>query len=178
MLTNEQKSLLKRAQRQAGLADAEYREALQLIAGVQSSTDPRIGDRHLDKLMGYFEAIYWRKVELEQCLNPAQLVANGENRLWLPFLAPDYWKNKNTKQETSRDRFVKGSLAADVTALENELYQMGFNTAYCSAIRLKVTNGRGGAQDILRYKAALERTVESKRKKAMAGAPDGIERPF
>jgi hypothetical protein len=177
MLTNEQKSLLKRAQRQAALTDGEYREALQLLAGVRSSTDPRIGDRHLDKLMGYFEAIYWRKVDQGTCLKPDALVGKGWKRQWLPFLAQDYWKDKNSKVETSRDRYVKGNLASEVTALENELYKMGFNTAYCSAIRLKVTGGRGGAYDVLRYKAALARTVESKRKK-LAEAVDEGNVPF
>jgi len=165
MLTNEQKSLLKRAQRQAELSDDEYREALQLLAGVRSSRDPRMGDRHLDKLTGYFEAIYWRKVDQGTCLNPSALVAKGWKRQWLPFLAPGYWAAKNNPQETSRDRYVKYNLAGQVTALENELYQMGFNTAYCAAIRVKVTGGRGGAQDVLRYKAALEKTVQSKRNK-------------
>lgn len=171
MLTNEQKSLLKRAQRQAEISDLEYREALQLIAGVQSSTDPAIGDRHLDKLMGYFEAIYWRKVDCMQVDDPDYLAKHGMKRQWLPFLARDYWKNKNTAKETSRDRYVTGNLAADIATLETGLAVLGFGAAYCTQIRLRVTGGHGTAKDLLNYKSALARTLESKQKQK-------VEQPF
>jgi hypothetical protein len=165
MLSNDQKSLLKRAQRQADLPDSEYREALRLIAGVNSSTDPGIGDRHLDRLMAYFEAIYWRKIENEKHPDPDCLVRNGCKRQWLPFLARGYWANKNTKQETSRERFVAGNMADDIVRLESELHSLGYNMAYVVRIRLNVMQGRGTPRDMRNYKAVLERTINSKRKK-------------
>lgn len=171
MLTNEQKSLLKRAQRQAGISDDDYRDALNLIAGVQSSTDPRIGDRHLDKLMGYFEAIYWKGVADGVLDCPEKLVKMGMTRQWLPFLAPDYWKNKNSKQETSRDRYVQGGLAGQIADLEREMGKLGFNAHYCNAIRVKVTGGSANGDNLWKYKAALERTLASKQKKL-------VEQPF
>lgn len=60
-LTNQQKSLLKRAQREAGLNDQEYRDILDTCTGARTSTAPELGDTHLDTLMKYIEAIYWRK---------------------------------------------------------------------------------------------------------------------
>jgi len=66
MLSRPQQILLKRAQREAGLPDDEYRDALQTVTGCRSSKDPQLTDRHLDLLLGYFEAIHWRKVDAGQ----------------------------------------------------------------------------------------------------------------
>lgn len=157
MLTNEQKSLLKRAQRQADLPDADYREALQVIAGVSSSTDPRMGDEHLDKLMKYFEAIYWRKVETGDLTHKP-----GK---WEPFLKRDYWKLKNTPQQSSRDRFTGRNLAQQIADLETAMADLGFNAYYCAKIKANVTSRGSTADASWKYKAALERTLASKRKK-------------
>jgi hypothetical protein len=54
---------LKRAQAQAALDDADYREAIATVSGItdcRSSTDARLSDRNVDILMAYFEAIYWK----------------------------------------------------------------------------------------------------------------------
>ena len=63
MLSRPQQILLKRAQREAGLSDDEYRDALQTVTGCRSSTAPALTDRHLDKVLAYFEAIHWRNVD-------------------------------------------------------------------------------------------------------------------
>lgn len=63
MLSRPQQILLKRAQRQAGVDDAEYRDTLESLCGVRSSTDERMGDEHLDVMLSYLEAIYWRTVK-------------------------------------------------------------------------------------------------------------------
>ena len=165
MLSNEQKSLLKRAQKQAEIPDAEYREALQLIAGVHTSTDPTIGDRHLDKLMGYFEAIYWQKVAAKTAASPDLLVKHGAKRQYLPFLAPEYWKNKNARASTSRDRYTDDSLARKIAALESELYQLGCNTWYVAKIKANVLGDRSDPAGLHKYKFALQRTIAAKQKK-------------
>lgn len=156
MLTNDQKSLLKRAQRQAGLNDADYRYWLGVIAQVESSTDARIGDRHLDRLLAQFEAVFWQRVDAGACARPRL----GDT--WAPFRERGYWARKNTAAETSRDRFVKADVGGEIIALENEMYGLGFNTAYVAAIRLKVTGGHGTPRALQSYKLALARTVASK----------------
>ena len=88
MLSRAQQILLKRAQREAGLLDGDYREALQTVAGCQSSKDADLTDRHLDKLLAYFEAIYWRAVnagQLQPCCKTTAV-----------FRQPGYWAAKNT----------------------------------------------------------------------------------
>jgi hypothetical protein len=100
MLSNEQKALIKRAQREALIDDEEYRNILDhdLGFGVRSSTDPRLGDRHFDKILGYFEAIYWRKIDSkEEVLRVEKSV----------FKVRGYWASKNTVQSNSRERFSR-----------------------------------------------------------------------
>ena len=63
MLSRRQQILLKRAQREAALDDAEYRDALATVSGCRSSKDPEFTDRHLDVALAYFEAIHWRKAD-------------------------------------------------------------------------------------------------------------------
>ena len=85
----------------SGLADAEYRETLELtssLPGCRSSKDPRLNHRHLDKLMALFGAIYWHRVdsgELQPGCKPNS-----------PFRKRGYWANKNRSDNTSRDRFI------------------------------------------------------------------------
>src|SRR5208283_660769 len=102
MLSRAQQILLKRAQREAALADGEYREALETVAGCRSSKDSPLTDGHLDSLLGYFEAIHWRKVDagdLQRSCRPDAV-----------FRQRGHWAAKNTRQETSRDRFINLNL--------------------------------------------------------------------
>lgn len=51
MITRAQQILLKRAQAQAGLDDADYRDAIEAVSGIpgcRSSKDSRLTDRHID----------------------------------------------------------------------------------------------------------------------------------
>ncbi len=157
-LSRAQQILLKRAQREAALGDDDYRDALELIAGCRSSTDPRMTDRHLDKLLAYFEAILWRAVD-DGALHPAC-------RADAVFRQRGYWASKNTAGETSRDRFNGRSQGADIAALEAQLNALGYGPQYAATIRDKVCHGHQDAHALHLYHAALERTLKSKRRAA------------
>ena len=157
MLTRPQQILLKRAQREAGLDDAEYREALATIAGCHSSTDPRMSDRHLDKTLAYFEAIHWRKVELGHLQPSCKVDAVFRQR--------GFWAAKNTRFENSRDRYAASAVNVQIDALESALAGLGFGAGYCSAVREKVTEGRNDVRALHQYAAALERTLNAKQRK-------------
>ncbi len=154
MLTNKQKSLVKHAQRDARLSDSEYREVWQTVAGVTSSTDPRLGDEHMDTFMSYVEAIYWRKRD--------ELIASSIFRL------RGYWAHKNTKAENSRDRYVSSTVTQEIAELERQLAELGYNASYCATIRSKVTREEGAysAYTLTLYRAALMRTLAAKKRKA------------
>jgi hypothetical protein len=154
MLTRPQQILLKRAQREAGLDDAEYRDALETASGCRSSTDPRMTDRHWDVALAYFEAIHWRKVD-DGALQPS-------GRADAVFRQRGYWAGKNTRQETSRDRYTGTNLGREIAALETSLGGLGFGPGYCATIREKVTHGRTDAHAQHLYKAALARTLRAK----------------
>jgi hypothetical protein len=158
MLSRPQQILLKRAQREAGLSDAEYRDALRMVAGCRSSTAPAIQDRHLDKLLAYFEAIHWRAVDAGTLQPSCSTTAVFRQR--------GYWQAKNTPQETSRDRFTGVNLSEEVAALESQLAVIGYGGGYCAGIRRKVTSGRTDAHALHLYRVALERTLNTKTKKA------------
>lgn len=164
MLSNAQKSLLKRAQREAGLGDGEYRDALEVVAGCRSSTSPTLTDRHLDKLLAYLEAIHWRAVDAGT-LQPSCSAA-------AVFRQRGYWAAKNTRQETSRDRFTGFNLVAAIADLERELMNLGFGESYCAGIRKNATNGRTDAHALHLYRTALQRTLNAKaRRKESAVSP-------
>lgn len=163
MLSRAQQILLKRAQRQAGIEDAEYRETLQRFAGCESSRDSRFSDESLDTILAYFEAIYWRAVDAGILQAPCR----GDE----VFQQRGYWASKNTRAETSRDRYTTSTLNATIGALESELERLGFGRSYCQAIRENVTQGDTSARSLNLYRAALERTLKSKRKSA-------VEQPF
>jgi len=165
MLSRAQQILLKRAQREAGLSDSDYREALQTVAGCQSSKDAALTDRHLDKLLAYFEAIYWRAVDAGQ-LQPC-------GKATAVFRQPGYWADKNTAGETSRDRFNERNQGCEIAALEAELARLGYGPGYCSAIRKTVCNGRSDPHALHLYRAALERTVKAKNRQT-----EPVENPF
>ena len=155
MLTNPQKALLKRAQRQAGIPDAEYREHLHLLAGVRSSTDPKMSNEHFDLLMPLFEAFYWCAVD--SGTRPAP-----ENFRDPVFAVRGFWAARNTKGNTTRDRFNGEDLRGRIAALENDLAALGRDEFYCGAIRRKVTRGRDDARALQAYCAALARTLKTK----------------
>src|SRR5580693_112007 len=165
MLTNAQKALLKRAQKECSLSDDEYRDALEMIAGCRSSTSPAMLDRHLDKLLAYFEAIHWRGVDAGTLQRSRSITAVFRQR--------GYWATKNTSQETSRDRFTGSNLSGQITDLEGQLNTLGFGPGYCSAIRERVIGSRTDDHALRLYLAALNRTVKAKSKR-----PDPENIPF
>ena len=162
MLSRAQQILLKRAQREAGLSDDDYRDAIETVAGCRSSTAPALTDRHLDKLLAYFEAIHWRAVDAG-ALQPACSAAAD-------FKQRGYWAAKNTGQETSRDRFNESNLGQGIADLERQLAMLGYGQGYCAAIRKNVTRGRDDARALHLYCAALERTLKSKVERAARAA--------
>jgi hypothetical protein len=148
MLSNDQKKLLKMAQRDAGLDDNEYRDAIAMATQMEdcrSSTDPRLTDEHVDRLMKYFEAVYWNRPD----------VLHHQSKV---FRARGYWAGKNQKGNTSRDRHVAATMSADIQALEHRMSELGFNDRYCATIRRRAVTA-------VAYKAALERTIKATEKK-------------
>lgn len=158
MLTNPQKAILKRAQREAGLSDGDYRDALELITGCRTSTSPALTDRHLDKLLAYLEAIHWRAVDA------GTLQPSGSGNA--VFRQRGFWAGRNTNAETSRDRFNETRAGQAITELEGKLAALGYGQGYCVAIRNKVAQGRDDAHGLNLYRVALERTVKSKARRA------------
>jgi hypothetical protein len=156
MISRAQQILLKRAQREAGLSDADYRDALETVAGCRTSKDARLADRDLDKLLAYFEAIHWRAADAGT-LQPSC-------RLDAVFRQRGYWASKNTRQETSRDRYNGRNQGASIRDLEAGLATLGFGPAYCATIRDKVCQGRTDAAALHLYEAALRRTLKAKNK--------------
>lgn len=152
MLSNDQKALIKRAQREAQINDEEYRQILyeDLGFGVHSSTDPRLGDRHFDKILAYFEAIFWRKFDAgEIASRPPKPV----------FAARNYWASKNSlKTGTSRERFAQRGLETEINRLESQLRQLGCHDGYFRAIRSNT--GAGWP-----YRLALAKTLATRLKK-------------
>lgn len=152
MLTRPQQILLKRAQHQARVDDAEYREMLHHYCDVNSSTDPRMSDDHLDVMLAYLEAIYWRGVDAGDLLPPV----NARE----VFFQRGYWASKNRRGNTSRDRYHEDEMRAEIARLEQHLSdEFGYGFRYFQAIQNKV---RG----LVNYKAALARTLASKRRKS------------
>lgn len=160
MLTNEQKGLCKRAQKEAALPDNEYRDAIALVSGMRdctSSKDARLTDDHMDSLMSYFEAIFWRKVDAGQ-LQPV-FKPNAV------FRQRDFWKNKNRRGNTSRDRFTHDALTQDIADLEGKLMQHGCGLSYFQGIQNNMKRG-GKAFNLVNYRGALKRTLEAKERAA------------
>jgi hypothetical protein len=130
VLSNDQKALVKRAQREASIDDEEYRQILdqELGFGVRSSTDPRLGDRHFDRILAYFEAIYWRKVDAQEIVqkHPKSV-----------FQVRGYWASKNTVQSNSRERHADRALSSELNRLESALKLRGVHENYLYAISKK-----------------------------------------
>lgn len=158
MISRAQQILLKRAQREAALDDADYRDALETVSGCRSSTDARMTDRHVDLALAYFEAIHWRAVD-SSALNPSC-------KPDAIFRQRGYWAAKNTRGNTSRYRYAAGNISREIAHTETALARLGFGPAYCAGIRAKVAGS--GAMDVHalhKYQAALARTLRAKEKK-------------
>jgi hypothetical protein len=156
MLSRAQQVLLKRAQREAALPDAEYRDALETVSGCRSSKDASLTDRHLDIALAYLEAIHWQKVDRGELPPPCKPNAAFRQR--------GYWAAKNSHQETSRDRYKGTNLDGEVRALESSLQRLGYGPGYCAAIREKVAQGRTDPHAQHLYRTALRRTITAKAK--------------
>lgn len=158
-LSNAQKWLCKRAQAQAQLSDADYRDIWHTVAGVTSSTDPKLTDRQMDKFLALLEAIYWRKVDAGE-------ISHTPKRGHDPFIARSYWGNKNSKHSTSRERFAAQAIASEIQELEAKLDAIGYGGQYCARILENISTA--GPQRLVNYRAALRRTLNAKRKDAHA----------
>lgn len=163
MLTRPQQILLKRAQAQAHVDDTEYRDTLERLCGVRSSTDERMSDEHLDLMLAYLEAIYWRAVDAGHLPAPCK---RSE-----PFVQRGYWAGKNPRHNTSRDRYTHEGLNNEIDTLERALAtEFHCSLRYFEAIKLKVIPRSSGGMTwpagLVKYKAALERTLAAKRRKA------------
>jgi hypothetical protein len=156
MLSRPQQILLKRAQREAGLVDEDYRDCLATVANVRSSKAPEINDRHLDKLLAYIEAIHWRAVDAGQ-LHPSC-------RTDAVFRQRGFWAAKNTNLETSRDRYNGINQGGKIATLEADLAGLGFGPDYCAGIRKNVCQGSTDVHALHLYAAALDRTLKAKRR--------------
>ena len=78
------------------------------------------------------------------------------------FRQRGYWAAKNTRLETSRDRFTDMNLGQAVADLEGKLAALGCGAGYCATIRKNVCQGRDDARALHLYRAALERTLKAK----------------
>jgi len=156
MLTPPQRRLLKMAQRDAALPDAEYREELVRIAGVNSSTASTWTEEQFDATMALFEAIYWRKV-IQRLIVP-----NNSPRA--VFRVRGYWASKNPRRNTSRDRYTASQLGELIQDAEAALAgHIGIGAQrYLEAIRARVVGGRSGLAAERDYLAAIQRTLAAK----------------
>ena len=156
MITRHQQILIKRAQREASLDDADYREALETVSGLRSTKAPGMTDRHVDLFLAYVEAIFWRKVDAG-ALQPS-------GKADAVFRQRRYWAAKNPGQQTSRDRYTQSTLESGIARLEAALAELGFGQSYCEAICQNATGGVTDPSARYLYKVALERTLRSTQK--------------
>lgn len=157
-LTRPQQILIKRAQAEAGVSDADYRDALAVVSGMpdcRSSTDRRLTDEHMDAVLAYFEAIFWRAADAD-----AAGVQRRCKGVAAVFKTRGFWAGRNRKGNTSRDRFVGRSMEQEIEGLERELAELGFGLAYVRAIQNNIQ-----PFSLVNYAAALRRTVASKHRK-------------
>lgn len=175
MLSRSQIILLKRAQREAAIDDAEYRDSVEMVSGIpgcRSGKDSRLTDEILDKLLSYFEAIYWRKFDRSELLAQAACKADAV------FRQRRYWAEKNTRAVNSRDRFSSGSATDEITDLEAQLAALGFGRGYCGSIRKSVTHGANDAASLFKYRAALKRTLKAKKESNLRRCESDLAAPF
>jgi hypothetical protein len=156
-LSRAQQILLKRAQAEAGIADADYRAAIATVSAIPNATsskDPRLTDAHLDAILAYFEAIHWQAVDagtLRPSTKPVRV-----------FRARSFWAGRNARGNTSRDRYTEAQLADQIAAVEFEFMQLGFDENYLAAIRRNI---RPYAD--WKYLGALTRTLKTKQAKSL-----------
>lgn len=154
-LSKRQIILLKQAQREAGLGDEDYREAIATVSGMadcRSSKDGRLTDEHWDGLLSFFEAIFERRTQNEECKTGKVFRTRG------------YWAERNRRGNTSRDRFTEAELTREVLGLETRLNGLGFGFRYLQGIQNRVR-----PFSLMGYLAALRRTVRAK------SYPDGAK---
>src|ERR1051326_2954700 len=147
MISRKQQILLKRAQAEAGLSDEDYRNAIAAVTGMpdcRSSKDARLSDAHLDHLLSFFEAIYWK--------------SNSEGGQI--FKQRQFWATRNRRGNTSRDRYTEADLTARIAQAEYQIMQLGFGQPYLDGIY-----GRIEPYTHRAYLAALERTIAAKKRK-------------
>lgn len=152
MLTRAQQILLKRAQQEARIDDADYRAAIAMVSGIadaRSSTDQRLTDAHMDSLLAYFEAIHWSGVD-----GGVIVPKEKPDRV---FRARGFWASRNRRGNTSRDRFNELNLGEQIASAEFDLQAMGYDESYTSAIREKIVPFAPW-----KYLGALQRTLKSK----------------
>jgi len=153
MLTNAQKQLLKRAQRWARMEDEDYRDSLATVTGWQdcrSSTDPRLTDEHVDRLMRWWEWGYWQAVDSGEF----EHVGARSN----PFRDRNYWAAKNRMGGNSRDRWAADQFQRRCTQLESLMRAAGKRDEYLTVIRQRTGGG-------WKYVGALERTLRAMHRK-------------
>jgi len=152
MLSRPQIIHLKRAQHEAGIADAEYRDTLEQLCAVRSSTDPNLTEGQMDMLMKFFEAIYWRQVDEGKITPPP----GGKS----VFKARNYWLHKNPPGNSSRHQYARRALEEEIHELEMQLAADGCGESYFAAIKRKT------GKFMVHYRAALQRTLAARRKNA------------
>jgi len=158
-LSRAQQILLKRAQKEAGISNFDYRGSIATVSSMEdctSSTDPRLTDRHCDLLLGFFEAVYWQAVDagtLQPSCKPAAV-----------FRKRGYWASKNPRGNTSRDRYAEGNLSSKINQVEQALAEFGCRPGYFMAIQNNLRTNGGFSPAA--YLGAIKRTLASKKRKA------------
>jgi len=158
VLSRPQQIRLKRAQQEAALPDAEYRDAIAVVTGMadcRSSTDPRLTDRHWDNLLSYFEAIFWRKHDAGEVQVSSKTDAT--------FRIRGYWAQRNPAGNTSRDRYVATGIGSQVAELEARLLRDGRTLQYLQGIQARMRRG-GKPFSLVNYAAALKRTLNARQR--------------
>ena len=155
MISRAEQIWLKRAQAAAGIADTEYRESLERFAHVRSSTDPRLTHDQFERLMGYFEAIYWS-------LRDSGAVQPNE-----VFRRRGYWAERCHDGDRNRARYAMHQQTEQIHELERDLIGMGFSVDYLDEIRMRSMHApqHPTPRDLAGYRAALQRTLDSRQRK-------------
>lgn len=176
MISAEQKGRIKQYQNAAALSDAEYRALLVEVTGMRSTTEAAFSNHDVDEVMCHLEATI------------EQRIAAGHPTARWPMIrgrvaSPRFWRDRKGPKGTpsTRERFVDGEVSDDLGSALVAMEQLGFNRGYCEAVARKCCHRAfpwgiddANAREKRIIVAALERTIESQRKKfAMAEA-----RPF
>ena len=98
--------------------------------------------------------MFWRKVD-SGLLQPS----GKANAI---FRERNFWKTRNTRNETSRDRYTNRSLEDQIAELESQFAALGYGPNYCAQIYHRATSGRDGVRALHSYINAMKRTLKSK----------------